>query len=51
MTEYSQEYWKAINARLAQAHYKVEAAKQSLNLTFKPSDFHNLPCKPMKVTK
>lgn len=43
------EYMKAIMARINKANAMLIAAEQGKHLTFTPSDFHNLPCKPMRV--
>ena len=45
------EYQKAMQARANRYGAMLIAAEQAKHLTFKPSDFHNLSCKPMRVKR
>ncbi|UOW66356.1 hypothetical protein vBAspATola_13 [Aeromonas phage vB_AspA_Tola] len=45
------EYQKALYAISQRELYLLVAAEQAKGLTFKPSDFHNLSCKPMRVKR
>ena len=45
------EYEKTMLARWEKGYYMYQAYKQHMGLTFKPSDFHNLPCKPMRMKR
>lgn len=45
------EYQKALYAISQRELYVLAAAQQAKDLTFKPSDFHNLSCRPLRMKR